>query len=124
MVEHATHALGDGEAKPQALFALLVARCLIQTTKLLKYLRLLGFRNAGSGIPDFYNETCVSAPATQQDPPFLGVAQRVGEKILDDPAQHLRVAVDPGERGYHHKIESAVFGHHSKLGTQWRKDVG
>ena len=124
MVEHPAHAVGDGEPEPQSLLALLVAGGLVQAAELLEDLRLLGFRYPRARVPHLDGEAPPLAAAAQQHAAFLGVADGVGEEVLDDPAQHLGVAVDPGAGRYHHQVEAAVLGHHLELGAQRADDVG
>src|SRR5262245_30142416 len=54
----------------------------------------LCFRNTGPGIVDLNAKIVAAHAATHQYPAALGVAQRVGEQVLQNPPQHERIGYD------------------------------
>ena len=124
VVEHPAHAVGDGEPQAEPLFALLVTRGLVEAAELLEDFGLLGGGNAGAGVPHLDGESAGMPSTAQQHPTLLGVTNGVGEEVLHDTAQHLRVAVDPGGGRHHHQVEATILGHHLELGTQRPDDIG
>ena len=115
MVEHSAHAISDGESQPQAFFTLFMTGNLIEASELLKYLRQFGFGNPWPAVPYFDQQSPSLAAAAKQHAPLLSVANRVGEEVLHDPAQHLRVGIHPLLSGHNVKIQAAIIGHHLKL---------
>src|SRR6185437_12774948 len=86
--------------------------------ELLENQPLLGLRDAGAAVPHLDAPVPVDATAAQQRAAMLGVAQGVGEEVLQHPAQQLRVRMRPAARTDHAQADAAFLGERTELGGQ------
>src|SRR5690606_13260545 len=95
MAQQARGALPDRQAQAQAL------PLWLQAAEFLEHQRLQFRRDTRTAVPDFDVDVAGAAPAAEKDAAALGVAHRIGQEVLQDPPQHLRIAARPQSRRYH-----------------------
>ncbi len=93
MVKQARDALADRQAQPQTLLAP-VERLLV-TVELIEDLPHVVLGNAGTGIPYLQLHFVATMAHRQYDAPLAGVAQRVGQEILQHAAQQAAITAYP-----------------------------
>ena len=116
MPEDAGQAIADRQAESQAFLA--PGRRLIQPLKFVEDPRALFRGDAGAGVPHLDAHLVAEPPRAQQHAALAGVAQRVGEKVLQDPAQQLRVAAHRQRRRRHAQSQATLLGDHRELRLQ------
>ncbi|MCY1424738.1 hypothetical protein D9M71_405000 [compost metagenome] len=112
VAEHLAQPVGDRQAEAEALFrAGLVA---VQALELLEdHLQLVG-RNARPAVPHFQAQAVLLVAHAEQDA-TLGVAEGVGEEVLQHPAQQLDVALHPQRAAVQAEVDALFLRQHPEF---------
>ena len=115
MAEDPAQAVSDCQAETQAfLGAGLVA---VQALELLEDHLALVLGNARAAVPDLQTQLPALAPRTEQYA-ASGIAEGVGEEVLQHPAQQLGVAVHGQGAGHHAEVHALLGGQHLEFGAE------
>ena len=105
VVEHARDALDDREAEAQAARHL---GALVEPLEFAEDHALLGLRNAEAGVVDVDPQLAARAPAADQHAALRRVLHRVGDQVLQQPAQQAAVGAH-AERAGHERRARGPF---------------
>jgi hypothetical protein len=105
VAEHPGDAVGNRQTEPES--ALGLAGLGGQTLKLHKDIAEVLFRDAGSSVPNLDAQVWTAASATDKDAAAFSVAQRIRQKVLNDPAQQRGVAADSCRRVHQPQFNAA-----------------
>src|SRR5581483_3103933 len=92
MIQQARQALHNGKPEPKPLAP--VTLRVFELIKLPKNFRVALGWNAPAGIPHLDTDGIAPATATEHDAAPVGVTNRVGQQVADDPAEQGWVADD------------------------------
>ena len=113
MTEHLRDATGDGEPQTQPL--LLGGAGVIEAGELVKNSLLLVLRDAGAVVPYLDADLLPHPAATKQHTAARVVAKRIGEEVLQHPAQQPHIAVYRVLALHHREVDPPRLGQHAKL---------
>ncbi|MNI39904.1 hypothetical protein D3C73_940990 [compost metagenome] len=102
MAEHAAQPIGNRQAQPQAFFG--AGLMAVEALEFFEDHFQFVFGNPRAAIPDFQAQLA-PAPTYSQQHRATGIAESIGEEVLQDPAQQLDVAVDPQVAAAHPELE-------------------
>ncbi len=115
MTEHAAQPVGDRQAQPEAFFsARLVA---VEAFEFFEDDLLFIQRNARASVPDFQAQLALASANPQQHWAF-GVAEGIGQEVLQDSSQQFDVAVDAQLAAPDPEFQPLVVGQRLELGTE------
>ena len=107
MAEYPAQAVGNRQAQAQSLLGSgLVA---VQAFEFLEDVLALVLRDARAAVPDF-NAQAFTFTAHAQQHAAAGIAEGVGEEVLQYPAQQFLVAVEPQAAAAHAKVHVLLDG--------------
>ena len=105
MVERQRQAAHDGEAEAEALPAVLARLAPLEFVED-RVAPLLG--NSRAGVPDLDRPAPVARAAADQHAAAAGVAQAVGDQVLDDPSEQQRIGRHPAPRAEMSELQPAL----------------
>ncbi|MNX45124.1 hypothetical protein D3C86_756260 [compost metagenome] len=115
MAQQAADAFDDGQPQPGAAF---LFHAIIQPPEFLENLALQALRNARPLVVHLDTQLVALPAAADQHAPARGIAQRVGQKILQDAAQQ-RLVADHHRAGVHPaQLQAAAVGGDAELARQ------
>ena len=103
---------GDALAdrQPQAQAALAPVERLLVAVELVVDLPHVVFGDAGSGVPDLQRDVVAAYPHADHDAAFARIAQRVGQEVLQYPAQQAAVAAYRYRACVHAQLQATPCG--------------
>ena len=108
VLQQAGDALADRQ--PQAQAALAPVERLLVAVELVVDLPHVVFGDAGSGVPDLQRDLVAAYPHADHDTAFARVSQRVGQEVLQYPAQQAAVAAHRAGARVHVHAQAAAGG--------------
>ncbi len=121
MFEHLAQPVGNRQAQAQAfLGAGLVA---VEALEFLENHQAFVFGDARAAVPDLQTQPVALAAHAQQHT-TLGIAEGIGEEVLQHPAEHLAVAVDPRPAAAQAKIHALLLGQCGEFAAQGVEQAG
>ena len=109
----------DRNRQSQAHAFVVLSTSGFQACEFVKHSRLVLFGDADAAVPDLNFDLTVTHPSTQQDATLTGIAQGVGQKVLQDPAQHQGVSLDPDRARAGSQLNAFFLGQGGKLDGQF-----
>ena len=116
MVEQARDALADRQAQAEALLAP-VERLLV-AVEFVEDLPHVVLGNAGAGIPHLQLHFVTTVAYCQHDAALAGIAQRVGQEVLQHAAQQAAVAAYPRRAREQVQAQATASGNRGVLRGQ------
>ena len=115
MVERLGEAADDGQAQAKSRLARRVA---VLALEFLEDRLAPVFGNAGSRVADLHQHMVAAPPRPDQHAAVRGIAQGVGEQVLQDAAEHQRVGTHHAARGENAQLQSALLGEIGEVARQ------
>src|SRR5215831_13815356 len=120
VVEHAGDAFYDREAEPDAAGNV---GCLVETMELGEYGAALVRWNADAGIVDIDPQRPAATPAPDQDAARHSVFDRVGDEILQEPAQKAPIRPYAERTGHESEVKTLAAGERREIGLDAEKQL-
>ncbi|MNV48407.1 hypothetical protein D3C71_1403110 [compost metagenome] len=115
MAEQTADPLHDRQTQPGPAF---LVHAVIQPAEFFEDLALQALRYTGALVVHFDAQLTAIAAAAEQHAPARGVAQRVGEEVLQDAAQQRFIAHHHRTRIHPVQLQAAAVGSQSELAGQ------
>ncbi len=115
MVERLGEAADDGQTQAKSRLARRVA---VLALEFLKHRLAPVLGNAGPGVADLHQHMVAAHPRPDQHAAVRGIAQGVGDQVLQDAAQHQRIGAHHAARSENAQLQSAFLGEIGEIARQ------